>query len=441
MINFIFNLSKLIAFSFYLKKKENIINKDYELLKKYINDCGCICIKCCQWVIPLLEKEKLNPVLLNKLSDAYENNYIHDIKYTEYIYEKHFYKKLYENYKIIEVLGSGSIALVYKLQDLNTGDYYVMKVKHPNIEKQIYLFKNILKIIYKIKYFNKFFYNYFPFNLIDFVEDFNKQTDLINECNNLLTFYNYYKNNEYIIIPKLIKSSEDLIIMEYIEGTCIDSMEIREYEKGKIIYLLYLFVRNNMIILNNNHGDLHKCNWKVSNDKIKNIHKIIIYDFGYCFKNNKEEYENVLSVCNLLQTYDKNNLDKIKQYDLFLKFLFNLDNIKINLDFDRNIVKPDILLKHILDISNSNNIIINRYKILNILLLMCLIDKYIQKYNITVGPTNKIKHNLLNTYTFCEYHDIFKELSEEILIEYNGLPHATEIFETIKFSDKIKSLI
>ena len=72
---------------------------------------------------------------------------------------------------------------------------------------------------------------------------------------------------------------------------------------------------------------------------------------------------------------------------------------------------------------------------------MCLIDNYIQKYNITVGPTNKIKHNLLNTYTFCEYHDIFKELSEEILIEYNGLPHATEIFETIKFSDKIKSLI
>ena len=61
MINFIFNLSKLIVFSFHLKNKKNIINDDYELLKKYINNCGCICIKCCQWVIPLLEKKKIKP--------------------------------------------------------------------------------------------------------------------------------------------------------------------------------------------------------------------------------------------------------------------------------------------------------------------------------------------------------------------------------------------
>ena len=56
-----------------------------------------------------------------------------------------------------------------------------------------------------------------------------------------------------------------------------------EYRKSKIIFLLYLFIRNNMLIINNNHGDLHKFNWKVSDEICNNLNKIIIYDFGYCF--------------------------------------------------------------------------------------------------------------------------------------------------------------
>lgn len=441
MIKFIFNLSKLILFSFYTKNIKNKSNKHFNLIKKYINNCGCICVKCVQWIIPLLEKENVNKNLLNKLSDVYENNYNQDIKHTEYLYKKHFYKDLNQHYKIINIIGSGSIAQVYKIQELKTNKIYVMKVKHPNIEIQIKLFKNIFKLIYKIKYFNELIYNFFPFDLIKFLEDFYKQSDFINESNNILNFYNNYKNNEYIIIPKLIKSSNDIIIMEYIEGICIDELDISEYNKSKIIFLLYLFIRNNMLITNNNHGDLHKFNWKVSKDTIKNVNKLIIYDYGYCFKKNKEEYKYINNLCNLIQTYDKNIPEKVEQYKNFLEFLFNKKNIKINIDFNHNITKPDILLNQILSISKLNKIIIKRHILLNTLLLMCLVDNIFTKYNLSNEPKIKIKYNLLNAYTFCEYHNIFKELSKRLLYEYKQLEPPKEIFETIKYNDNIKSLI
>ena len=157
-------------------------------------------------------------------------------------------------------------------------------------------------------------------------------------------FYNNYKDNKYIIIPKLIKTSRDIIIMEHIEGKCIDKLEMSEYRKSKIIFLLYLFIRNNMLIINNNHGDLHKFNWKVSDEVYNNLNKIIIYDFGYCFIHDSYEFPYVRKICNIVQSYDKNNPKKVEEYKEFLEFLFDEKYYIIN-DFNHNITRPEILLK------------------------------------------------------------------------------------------------
>lgn len=438
MIKLIFNLSKLLFISQIYKLNNDKILK---LIKRYINNCGCICIKCIQWIIPLLENQNIDPKLFNLLSSVYENNNIHDIKYTEYLYKKYFNENLLDNYEIIDILGSGSIGQVYKIKDKDTNQIFVMKVKHPFIESQINIFKKCFKIIYKIKYFNKYFYNYFPFDLVKFLEDFYKQTDFINESNNLLYFYNNYKDNKYIIIPKLIKSCRDIIIMEYIEGECVDKLDITEYKKSKIIFLLYLFIRNNMLIINNNHGDLHKFNWKVSNEVCDNLNKIIIYDFGYCFINNKREFPYVKKICNLIQSYNKNNPKKVNEYREFLEFLFNKKNININIDFNHNITRPEILLNQVLSISKDNNLMIKRYKVLNILLLMCLVDNYFKKYGLSNEPHIHIKNNLLNAFTYCEHYKIFSKLSKKLLEEYNELDEKKNIFDTIQFNEYKKYLI
>ena len=442
MFKFIFNLSKLLSYSFYIKKKydyyHKISDKDLNIINKYINNCGCIVIKCVQWLIPILDKEDIDDKILNMLSNVYENNLNQDIKYTNKIYKYQFNKDISDEYDIIDVIGSGSIGQVYKIKCKKSGEKYVMKVKHPNIETQINVFKNIFTYIYNIKIFNKLFYKYFPFNLIDFLDDFYKQSDFINESNNILYFYHKYQDNPYIIIPKLIKTSENIIIMEYIDGTCLDDLDINEYNKSKIIILLYLFIRNNLLILNNNHGDLHKYNWKVSNDKLNNIYKIIIYDFGYCFKLTKLEYDNISMLCDLIVSNDEN----MDNYNNFLKFLYDKPLLNINVEYNNRITEPSVLLEQILKISKGNNIMIKRYKVLNTLLLMSLVDTYFLKYNINNNTDILIiKKKLLDSYTFCITYNIFLELSSKLLKEYKNNYKQTEIFESIKFGDNIRNLI
>tara|TARA_B100000900_G_C20601898_1_gene726023 strand:- start:3427 stop:4746 length:1320 start_codon:yes stop_codon:yes gene_type:complete len=439
MFNFLFNISKLFIYSFYIKNKlkyiKNISNRDLTIINKYINNCGCITVKCVQWLVPLLENEDINKHIINILNNVYENNYVHDIKYTEYLYKKHFNKDLLEEYEIINIIGSGSIGQVYKIKCVKSNKYHVMKVKHPDIESQIILFRKIFNFLYNIKIFNNLFYKYFPFKLDEFLNDFYKQTDFINECNNLLEFSNIYENNDYIIIPELIKSSNDIIIMNYIEGKCMDDLDINEHKKSKIIFLLYLFIRNNLIILNLNHGDLHKFNWKVSAD---DYNKIVIYDFGYCFQLDREEYDNIIMLCKLISSYEE---DKKQEYIDFIKFLFNTEE-DLDVEYSNRITEPEILLKQVLSISKNYNIMIKKYKVLNTLLLMILIDNYLKRYNINNNySVLKIKKNLLDAYTFCTTYKIFPELSEHILEEYNTNYKQTEIFQSVQFNDKIKSLI
>ena len=82
MFKFLFNLSKLLFISYFFNNRP----KKYKLLKRYINNCGCIFIKCIQWTIPLLENQNINPMILKTLSSVYENNYIHNLEYTKYLY-------------------------------------------------------------------------------------------------------------------------------------------------------------------------------------------------------------------------------------------------------------------------------------------------------------------------------------------------------------------
>jgi len=439
MFKFIFNISKISIYSLILKYKK-INDKDLDILHRYINDCGCFVIKIIQWIFPILEKELINKKILNVLNNVYEKNYIHDLDYTENKYKKHFNNELKNDYDIIDVIASGSIGQVYKIKCKKTGKLFAMKVKHPNVERQILLIKNMLNIIYNFKIFNNIFYNYFPFNLLEFLEDFYKQTDFINECNNLLCFYNYYKDNEYILVPKLNKSSSDIIILEYIEGTCIEDVNINDHHKSKLIYLLYLFVRNNILISNINHGDLHKYNWKVSNEKINNMYKIIIYDFGYCFSLDEIEHSNIQNLCDLLSNLGlKNDIYKQK-YSNFLKFIFNDNNIILDSNFNCKITDPDVLLDEVLKISKKYKKTIYRFKLLNAILLLNLVDKYFKKYNINNNDNHYIvKKNILDAYTFCNTYKIFPGLEKHLLDEYKldyKLPK-----QSIQFSDKIKSLI
>ena len=61
-------------------------------------------------------------------------------------------------------------------------------------------------------------------------------------ANNLLQFKYTYRNNPSIIIPELIKSSDSCLIASYEDGEIMDKMDLTQYQKTKIITLLFGFV-------------------------------------------------------------------------------------------------------------------------------------------------------------------------------------------------------
>ena len=69
--------------------------------------------------------------------------------------------------------------------------------------------------------------------------------------------YNY-RRNPSIIIPELVKFSENCILMSYEEGMIMDKMDISDYQKTKIITLLYGFIMSNQLFYDVLHNDIHK---------------------------------------------------------------------------------------------------------------------------------------------------------------------------------------
>ena len=173
----IFRISKCIILSLLIKY--NLYNdKILKILLKNIHSCGVIPTKIVQWSLPFLK-------LINIDENTYENCPDHDINYTKDIYKKEFYENIDDNYEIINIIGSGSIAQVYKIKDIKTEKLFAMKIIHPNAIKNFKSIKFYLHIIFIFFKFNKII----PVSLNDFLNQFETQLNMINESNNMLKFY------------------------------------------------------------------------------------------------------------------------------------------------------------------------------------------------------------------------------------------------------------
>lgn len=126
----------------------NSNSEDNLLVKNIVENvkrCGAIAIKLSQWSIPRLEIYENK--WLKKCEELYDDCNWHSLEYTKKIYKKTFNKDLDEDYSVEEQLGSGSIGQVYKVKNKKTNEYDILKVKHPGIESELFLFKIIYKFL------------------------------------------------------------------------------------------------------------------------------------------------------------------------------------------------------------------------------------------------------------------------------------------------------
>jgi len=450
------SLAKYIH-KFYIKvhvclPRESDIHEFVNQLIPLIQNCGCVCIKFCQWITPILdtlynERDK-HPAWLSTLERFYENCPEHSMTHTETLYKQDFGHNFSDTYELIDIIGSGSIGQVYKIKHRFTNQYFAMKVLHPQVRYDMWVFKIIIYILLKIPYTQRIIYDVLPYDIPAFLNLFEGQLDMVKEGNNL-SYMNYqYKDNSKIHIPTCIQCSSNILIMTYEEGETIDDMDISEYEKMKLVTIFSLFTKHNLEIINFNHGDIHKGNWKIQ--PYNDTYRIIVYDCGFCWS-----VKNIRIINTLQEAFDETTNDDFHKLailtgellndtsEYMLSIIYTYIRCAISENTTENIAEPQFTFKAICNIAKKTHITIDPVSIQ--LIIICLQSyKYMSTYGINnvneqwATSKNIYRSDYLNSYTICKTYNIFPELQQQCKDKLNNKQvEVTELFDMLDESSTI----
>ena len=420
----IYNYSKLLSWFtlFYVNYK--IYGKCnltiLQIILNNIQKTSAIGTKCIQKITPYLKMGECDKEIINILNSTYENNKYHDEKFTEKSFYNDFGINLHDKYEVVERISSGSIGQVYKVRGLKDNKFYAMKVVHPNIDQQLRVIKKIIKT------FNLNRYVFFELN--NFIKNYEKETNLIHEAYNMKIFQNHYKDNNRIIIPKLYDFSQNIIIMEYIEGENIETLT--KYERVKYLTFIFIFCNNNKKILNFNHGDMHFGNFKKLDGE-----KVVIYDFGYCFELSDINISNILDNCwHSLLGHKEAKHSFIYCVKYIIRYHLEIEDI----DKYEDIIKEIFLKEKIRDLEVLFNKIYTFFKRINIKMKM----EFLNLMLIYLHTGKYDECEMQDLLTFCLHYDIFHEYQEKVKkdIYYRGA-NLSKYTKNKNIEDDLKKLL
>jgi len=398
----------------------NQLNK----LKGRIVNNGMVSLKFMQWYVSRLENEdseKYKDVLV-EFDSIFDNCPYHSLEKTKDIFYEDFGIDL-EKIIVLESLeniGSGSIGQVYKGKMIDGRDI-AFKVKHPEIDRQKRGQFWVINSIIFLQRFNCIKNKLkLHFDTKDFMDNLLLQLDFGNESKNCLRFAKNFKDNKFIIIPKVYFYSHNTIIQSYEEGQELN--DISSNSKQKAVLNMYCFLNQMIMIDNWIHGDFHKKNWKVRKNKDTTYYSLVIYDFGLCFdtpciNDNRQlwksfednKIENVCYFINMLVTGELDEEDNIE-------IKKHLDNL-----FERPFNIKDIMEK-LLVVLKRRNLVVNKYS-LNIILLATLIEKLLIEANMiekgidyknNAQRIDKVQSRKADILTFCKTNNAYPELYDYI---------------------------
>lgn len=132
-----------------------------------------------------------------------------------------------------KAIASASIGQCYEAV-LKTGEYVVVKIQRPHIEKKINM------DLYLLKQFSRWLVKHYPelaaMNIVALVDEFGetikKELNYYNEAGNIMRFANMFKNADYCYIPKVYMqyTTRRLLVMEKIEGISPDEIEKMKHQ-------------------------------------------------------------------------------------------------------------------------------------------------------------------------------------------------------------------
>lgn len=178
----------------------------------------------------------------------------------------------------MEMIGSGTIAQVYKIWDITLNKHVVVKIKHPNADK------DILEALSSYENVRNSYFMPIKFKcLCDFFfQGLKQQVNMKRELRNCETISSLFekrseKKNNLYVFPVMLRYSRNCVIMTYEPSTPIvlDNRANISNEKlyktcVSMVYFWFLCVHHGFL-----HADLHYGNFGISGDKI------VVYDFGF----------------------------------------------------------------------------------------------------------------------------------------------------------------
>ena len=432
----------------YISSEHEELLTSFESLKKLIFDSGSLYIKFFQWYISKLKSEIIsNDTLetkhtqqnknqniikfINYFSDIFEQCPYHSLKHTKQVFKDSMNGITLDNYidiSTLKLVASGSIGQVYYGKRKSDGIEVAIKVKHPNIERDLNNQYELIKLIQFLQSISYLRNNYnLVFNIDDFLEDINLQCDFNNEANNTLKFIENFKDSaHFIIFPEPLYQSKDLLISRYIEGKGIDTLS--DMQKYQTSLNFICFFKQMLFIDNFIHGDLHCKNWKVRTNEDTKTTQMIIYDCGICFKNTSTTF--TINFWLALVNYDVDKLiillkDFIKDSNSISTFNINDEVISAKFDKDIRLIFKDIIkqsmgtsivMKSILNLFKTNNIIVHKF-LLNFSILVCVIEEYMKSNNLINKDVNRnvsmfdmMNDSQLDIIAFCEVKKCYPEI-------------------------------
>ena len=281
-----------IIFVEYIKYKLKITNQveTFNNITNRLSNLNILYTKLLQWII--------NDTIY--FNDDIKKNFEKFTDNVEYDEEDIDYLSLLElvnthNIKLLSLkpIKSGTISIIFKGL-LDDDKPVIIKIIKKNIQTKLIESIEFFKLLGNI---SKYMPYISQFNLDALIRDNSKelllQTNFIKEAENIEIFYNNFKDNTNIVIPKVYRnitsSNNNIIVMDYIDG--ISAYSIKHDEKDIYSKILYKFIFECIFQHEIFHGDLHPGNILFIKDKDK--YKIGIVDYGIIGKINSDIKQNI----------------------------------------------------------------------------------------------------------------------------------------------------
>jgi predicted unusual protein kinase regulating ubiquinone biosynthesis (AarF/ABC1/UbiB family) len=465
----IYEIQKLIN---NINTLETITDEYCENIKQKIFEGGCIFIKFGQWIISKMKTEaNLNPKIA-KFCDYFEDIFEQCPKHeTSYSIEKFSEDYGYDlgqfiDIKSLNLIASGSVGQVYKaelilpvwlynnkvyhettelINDLFENEYksggirpslsditnnenikkittVAIKIKHPNvnsdIKDKIRLF-NLLSWIQSKPCLKRRFGLHLDFQ--EFINNILQQIDFNNEKNNCERFRENFANERLVYFPKVLYSTEDIVISEFID--CDEFNDMPKYAQLMTCYNFTCMVSKMMLIDNFAHLDLHHKNWKIKrvNDK---DYQIIVFDYGIVYESPSIELSR--KVWDAFEGKDFDMINSIINNIIVGEITDDVKNEfkEIIKFYSTSTLDLNYILGKLTSILAQYNCKLSAYT-LNLALTLTLIDNVLKKHNImnNVKPVTNhymtIREKHLDLISYCNGKKVYKDLSDYLKNKIN----------------------